>query len=73
MSLNFDDARLLDGLCYDLKLGDFPRGKNRALLNDLYNGVPPYTEQEVEDNKIDVNVNFLEGTRLLHDSNHWLQ
>lgn len=68
MSMNFDDARLLDGLCYDLKLGDFPRGKNRALLNDLYNGVPPYTEQEVEENKIDVNVNFLEGTRLLHDA-----
>jgi hypothetical protein len=68
MALNFDDARLLDGLCYDLKLGDFPRGKNRALLNDLYNGVPPYSEKEVEENKIDVNVNFLEGTRLLHDA-----
>lgn len=68
MSFNFDDARLLDALCYDLKLGDFPRAQNRALLNNLYNGFPPYTEQEVQENQIEVNVNFLEGTRLLHDA-----
>lgn len=68
MSLNFDDARLLDALCYDLKLGDYPRGLNRALINNLYNGFPPYTEEEVEANQIEVNVNFLEGTRLLHDA-----
>jgi hypothetical protein len=68
MSYDWNDARLCDSICYDLKLADYPRGLNRSLLNDLYNGLPPYTEDEVKTNAIDVNVNFLEGTRLLHDA-----
>lgn len=51
-----------------LKQADFYRGQNRALINDLFNGVPPYSAQEVEDNRIAVNVNFLESTRLGHDA-----
>ena len=49
-------------------LADFYRGQNRAQINDLANGVPPYTESEVDQNNISVNVNDLSMTRLLHDA-----
>ncbi len=51
-----------------LKQADYYRGLNRARINDLFNGVPPYTEEEVETNGIAVNCNFLESTRLGHDA-----
>lgn len=51
-----------------MKEADYPRGDNRRLINELFNGFPPYTEQEAADNNIAVNVNFLEATRLGHDA-----
>lgn len=68
MSFSFDDARQLDSLCYDLVLGDFPRGENRARILKLANGAPPYSDEEVEQNNIEVNVNDLTHTRLCHDA-----
>lgn len=68
MSQWYNDARVLDQVCYDHKLADYPRGLNRARINALFNGAPPYTQAEVDENGIDVNVNFLESTRLGHDS-----
>lgn len=64
----YNDARVLDQVCYDHKLADYPRGLNRARIDSLFNGQPPYTPAEVEENGINVNVNFLEATRLGHDS-----
>lgn len=66
MSL-YDDARLLDSVCYDLVLGDYPRGQNRALINNLANGEPPYSEEEVKENGIEVNVNDLTHCCKMHD------
>lgn len=68
MSEWFNDARILDQVCYDHKLADYPRGLNRARIDALFNGAPPYSTAEVEENGINVNVNFLEATRLGHDS-----
>lgn len=66
--MNFKDPAEVEAICYDLKLGDWPRAKNRQLINQLFNGVPPYDDNEVEQNKISVNVNFLESTKLAHDA-----
>lgn len=63
----YNDTRLLDGLCYDLVLADYPRGLNRALINSINNGEPPYSDEEAEANGIVVNVNDLTHTRLVHD------
>lgn len=60
--------RLLDQLAYDMILGDYPRGLNRAKIAEIANGVPPFTEQQVEDNNIEVNFNDLTMTRRLHDA-----
>lgn len=66
--MKFDDARLLDSVCYDLVLGDYPRGRNRERINSLANGDPPYTPAEEEENNIAVNINDLTLTRLAHDA-----
>lgn len=65
--MKFDDPEVIESICYQLRLAEYPRGRNRALINNLFNGLPPYTAAEEEANNIQINVNFLEGTRLSHD------
>lgn len=64
----WNDAQIVEQLAYELKLADFPRGQNRARINQLFNGWPPYSEAEVQENDIQINVNDLSGTRLAHDA-----
>lgn len=66
--MDFNDSRVLDAICYDLVLGEYPRSKNRQLIQNLANGYPPYTTDEVEANGIEVNINDLSATRLTHDA-----
>lgn len=66
--MKFNTAAEVEMVCYEFKLADYPRGINRARINDLFNGVPPYTGEEVERNQIAINVNFLEGARLAHEA-----
>ncbi len=65
--MKFNDPREVDQIAYEMKLSDYPRALNRTRINELLNGWPPYTEQEVEENQIEINVNSLEGTRIAHD------
>lgn len=51
-----------------MKLADLPRSSNRALVQNLFNGFPPYTSEQVQKNNIDVNVNFLEPSKLAQDA-----
>jgi hypothetical protein len=64
MPIKFNDASLIESLCYDVRLADYPRAKNRARINALFNGVKPFEN----DDENPVNVNFLEGTKLAHDA-----
>lgn len=64
----FNDAAEVEMLCYQMRLADWPRAMNRTRINELFNGFPPYTEDEQESDNIAINVNFLEGTRLAHDA-----
>jgi hypothetical protein len=66
--MKFDDASVVDSICYQMRLADYPRGMNRAKINNLFNGFPPFNEVEAEQNNINVNVNFLEGVNLAHDA-----
>jgi len=66
--LKFKDPREVDQICFELRLGDYPRALNRTRINELLNGWPPYTEEEVQENGIEINVNSLEGTRIAHDA-----
>jgi hypothetical protein len=66
--MTFNKASEVEQICYEFKLADFPRGLDRARIDDLLNGVPPYTQAEVRENRVAINVNYLEGTRLAHDA-----
>jgi hypothetical protein len=66
--MQFSSASAVEQTVWGMKLADWPRAQNRALINDLFNGSPPYSAQEERANNIEINVNFLESTRLGHDA-----
>lgn len=70
--MDFQSASAVEMVAWQMRLSDWPRARNRARLNDLYNGFPPYTEEEQTQNRIATNVNFLEGTKILHDGRRQL-
>lgn len=47
---------------------DAPRARNRVRINEVFNGEPPFSAQEAEENQIHTNVNFLEGTEIMHSA-----
>lgn len=51
-----------------MRLADYPRSMNRARINSLFDGSPPYSDQEERENNIAINVNFLEATKVGHDA-----
>lgn len=63
--MNFSDPQKVASVITQLKEADQSRAKNRSLVNDLYNGKPPYTMEEERENNIRVNVNWGEGADLM--------
>jgi len=51
-----------------MRLADLPRAENRVVLNRTYNGEPPFNQETAEENNVEVNRNFLEGTGNLTDA-----
>lgn len=48
-----------------MQLLERTRAADRALINNQFNGIPPYTSEEVKTYQIHVNVNFQEGKQIL--------
>jgi hypothetical protein len=69
----WQNAQQVQDVCWQMRTADWPRDANRARINQLFNGVPPYTSDEVQANNITVNVNWLDGTRLAHDARMQMQ
>lgn len=51
-----------------MRNAELPRSTNRALIDALFNGNPPYSTAEVARNSIKTNVNYLEGTQIAHNA-----
>lgn len=64
--MNFSDPSLVGDVIHQMKTVEINRATKRALIDNLFNGLPPYTAQEEKENKIYVNVNFKEGVNALH-------
>lgn len=64
----FETAGEVEDLVWTMRLADFPRGENRALIDNLFNGFAPYSRADAEQLNLAVNVNFLEGTEVAHEA-----
>jgi len=66
--MQFNSARAIEQICWNLRLSDYPRSLNRSRVDSLANGAPPYTPDEAARNGVEVNVNDLSLTRLAHEA-----
>lgn len=66
--MSFKDASKVLNSIQALLEAEQPRARNRARINEVFNGNPPYSDQEARDNRVETNVNFLEGTRIIHNA-----
>jgi hypothetical protein len=63
--MKFNTADKCEEVIWACRLADLPRGENRAILDRLYDGFPPYSEEEAETNNVEVNRNDLTGVNAL--------
>lgn len=66
--MKFDKVENVETVVEGLRRAEISRSYNRALVNDLFNGNPPFTENEAEQNHINTNVNFLDAPRIAHEA-----
>lgn len=64
----FKDAGKIHSVIENMRLANYPCAINRAKINDLFNGNPPWSEDERQSNKFFTNVNPLYGTRIAHNA-----
>lgn len=67
-SSKFSTQRHVGELVWNMRLADLPRATNRVVLDRTYNGDPPFNDDLAEENHVEVNRNFLEGTGNLSDA-----
>ena len=66
--MNFKTATAITQVTWQMRLSDYHRSRNRALIDSLANGAPPYTDEEAARNAKEINVNDLTLTRISHDA-----
>ena len=71
--MRFTSAAAVEDVVWTMKWMDLPRSDNRALINSLFNGDPPYKPEEQKKNRISTNVNFLEAAKIGHDARRQFQ
>lgn len=67
--MNFTSPAALESTVWEMRLADFTRASNRDLINNLFDGGPPYTpEEERQNSNIKTNYNDLSATKIAHDA-----
>ena len=57
-----------------MRLADLPRAENRVVINQQFNGDPPFDPNTAEENNIQINRNSLEGVNAMSQARRqWLQ
>jgi len=64
----FSTPSKVESVVWDMRNADLPRSSNRARIDELFNGNPPYTTAEANRNRITNNVNYLEATQIAHNA-----
>lgn len=73
MSSRFTDAGYVEQDVWQMRLDDWRPGRNRALIDALFNGAPPYDEQPGDSMGVQSNINELSGPRYMADARRSLQ
>lgn len=66
--MRFDTPGRVEQVVWQMRLAELPRSQNRTILNEMFNGQPPYDEATAEENGVQINRNFLEGVNLLSNA-----
>lgn len=66
--MNFSTPSKVEEVVWEMREADSPRADNRALIDRLFQGFPPWTTEEQESARINTNVNFLDGPKLAADA-----
>ena len=66
--MKFDDAGVVEEICYTIRMADYVRSLNRTRINNLFNGCAPFNEENADMNGVKINVNPLGGTVMAHDA-----
>ena len=69
----FSKPSSVEMVVQEMRLADYPRSLNRAKINDLANGFPPYSQEEVRQNNISFNFSDLSLTKILQDARRQFQ
>lgn len=67
--MNFSTARAVIDVICQMKIPEIVRSQNRANIDNLMNGVAPFTAQQAKDNQIQFNTNLKSGTVLIQRAN----
>ena len=68
----FNSAASIEQVCFSARLADWPRSQNRALIDALFNGAPPYSPDELASTGASTNVNDLSSTIIDHGARRQL-
>lgn len=63
--MKWDNAGLVESIVWNMRQADLPRGENRTIIQQLFNGDPPFDPAKAEENNVEINRNDLEGVNLL--------
>lgn len=66
--MKFDSSSKVEEVVWTMRDSELDRSENRVILNRQYNGDPPFSEEEVRENNIQVNRNTLKGVQVLADA-----
>ena len=66
--MNFNSAAAILTSISQMQWANQPAQQNRARVNRVFNGEQPWTEEERIANKVETNVNWLEGSRIAMNS-----
>lgn len=66
--MNFKSVEKIAEVIQFMKDADEPRQQNRARINGVFNGDPPYTEEEAQEGKVQINTSWGDGPSIMDNA-----
>lgn len=66
--MTFNTPQSVEQVVWQMLLYEYDRAQDRSRINKLFNGAPPLSAREAEENMVATNVNDLSSTKIDHDA-----